>query len=212
MHDFNLPDAGSVAIDYLTDLSRVLHRIPKDQLARAINTLLAARERGSRVYVFGNGGSAATASHFVCDLVKTAQITGYAPFRAFSMTDNVPLLTAWANDNSYGETFARLVEAYVSPDDVVIGISASGNSSNVVDGLAMANRRGATTIALLGFDGGAALHIAQIAVHVSSNHYGLAEDAHSAIGHAVTDSIRRTLQAERDQELATLLDDASVGV
>jgi len=105
MHALDLPDPGAAAIDYLANLSRVLDRIPRDQIARAIDALLAARACGSRVYVFGNGGSAATASHFVCDLVKTAQTTGYAPFRAFSMTDNVPLLTAWANDTSYADAF-----------------------------------------------------------------------------------------------------------
>jgi D-sedoheptulose 7-phosphate isomerase len=201
--------AGSAALDYLADLSSVLHRVPREPLTHAIAVLLEARAHGRRIYVFGNGGSAATASHFVCDLAKTARIPGYAPFRAFALTDSIPSMTAWANDNAFAETFPRMLEAYLEPDDVVIGISASGNSPNVVDGLHLANRLGARTIALLGFDGGKAMQTAEIAVHVPCGHYGLAEDAHSAICHAMTDAIRRTLLAERDRALV-VLDEAPV--
>lgn len=205
MTHVQLSRPGSFAVDYLADLSSVLRSVPQDPLADAIDLLLAARERGSRVYVFGNGGSAATASHLVCDLVKTAQIHGLAPIRAFALADSVPLMTAWANDESFACTFSRMLEGILEPDDVVIGISASGNSPNVVSALQTANRLGAHTIALLGFDGGAALHVAQVAIHVPCAHYGLAEDTHSAVGHAITAAVRLVLEREQARSLVTAL-------
>jgi D-sedoheptulose 7-phosphate isomerase len=211
MHDRELVDGGAVATDYLADLSEVLHRVPRAALARAVEDILGARASGRRVYVFGNGGSAATASHFVCDLVKTAQIPGFAPLRAFALTDNVPLMTAWANDLDYAEAFSRMLEGFVEPGDVVIGISASGNSPNVISGLRMANSLGACTVALLGFDGGESLRIARIPIHVPCRHYGLAEDSHSAIGHAITAAIRKSLEVEQVQLPAAVLEGASVG-
>jgi D-sedoheptulose 7-phosphate isomerase len=210
MYQIDAADVGSTATDYLADLRDALQRVPREPLAQTINVLLTARAAGKRVYVFGNGGSSATASHFVCDLMKTAQTTGFAPIRAFSLTDNTPLMTAWANDSAYDVTFARMVETMAEPGDVVIGISASGNSANVIEGFAAAKRVGATTVAFVGFDGGAALREAQIAIHVPCAHYGLAEDVHSALGHAITAAIRQTLRAERDRSVITMFDEASV--
>lgn len=199
--------SSSMATAYLAELAEVLRRVPEDALGRAIDILLEARERGQRVYVFGNGGSAATASHFVCDLVKSAEVRGFRPFRAFALTDSVPQMTAWANDVAYTQTFARMLEGHIEPGDVAIAISASGNSPNILAGLEMAASLGAHTIALLGFDGGAALRLAEVAVHVPCADYGQAEDTHSAIGHALTAAIRRTLeqQAERTRGLVRLI-------
>jgi D-sedoheptulose 7-phosphate isomerase len=137
----------------------------------------------------GNGGSAATASHFVCDLVKTARGAGMAPMRAFALVDNVPLLTAWANDCAYERSFAEQILALVEPGDIVVVISASGNSPNVVAALAAASTCGARTIGLLGFDGGAVRDLVDVAVHIPCDDYGLVEDAHAAIAHAMTTAI-----------------------
>lgn len=191
--------ARSTASEYLAELADVLSLVSADALARAIELLLEARANGQRVYVMGNGGSAATASHLTCDLVKTARVGGMAPLRVFSLTDNTPLLTAWANDSSYEQSFAEQVIALVEPDDVVIAISVSGNSPNVVAGLTAAAAKGARTIGLLGFDGGAARHIVDLTIHVPCNNYGLVEDTHAAIGHALTAAIRRTLQSEQQR-------------
>lgn len=196
---------GDVAIEYLGKLAETLRRIPREPLAEVVAALLDARKSGRRVYVFGNGGSAATASHFVCDLAKTAKVTGYRPLRALSLVDNTPLVTALANDCSYDATFPSMVETFVEAGDVVVGISASGNSPNVVQGLIAARQRGARAIAFLGFDGGASLEAADLAVHVPCQHYGLAEDAHSAICHAVTAAIRAALEAERDESVVQML-------
>ena len=188
--------AGSTALDYLTNLTRVLALVPGEAVGRAIGLLLEARARGKRVYVIGNGGSSATASHFVCDLVKTARVAGFEPVRAFALTDNTPLLTAWANDSAYEDIFAEQVNALADSGDLEIGITASGNSPNIVAGLRAATARGAQTIGLLGFDGGRARDLVDVAIHIESYDYGIVEDAHSAITHAIATAVRVALEAD----------------
>jgi D-sedoheptulose 7-phosphate isomerase len=183
----------SVATDYLSELADVLRLVPGEAIGRAVDLLLEARAAGRRVYIMGNGGSAATASHFACDLVKTAHVLGLAPLRVSALADNAAILTAWANDVSYERSFAEQILALVEPGDIVIGISASGNSPNIVAGLSAAMSAGACSIALLGFDGGAARHLADIAIHIPCHDYGLVEDTHAAIGHAITAAIRQEL-------------------
>ncbi len=178
---------------YLSGFARVIGALPSEPLVRTVQLLLEARATGRRVYVIGNGGSAATASHFVCDLVKAAHVDGYEPLRAFALSDNTPLVTAWANDKSYECVFAEQVRALADPGDVVIAISASGNSPNIIAGLTAAATKGARTVGLLGFDGGAAIQLVEIAIHVPSDDYGIVESAHLAICHAITGTIRRTL-------------------
>jgi len=205
--------ARSTAIDYLADLARVLVLVPGEAIGQAVAMLLDARARGKRVYVMGNGGSAATASHFVCDLVKTARVAGFDPVRAFALTDNTPLMTAWANDSAYEHIFAEQVSALVNPDDVVVGISASGNSPNIVAGFRAAAEAGARTIGLVGFDGGKARDVVDVAIHVDSHDYGLVEDTHSALTHAMATAVRRALESDAHiaQFADQILADAHIG-
>jgi D-sedoheptulose 7-phosphate isomerase len=179
----------SAAVCYLDKLAEVVRAVPHEPLERAIGLLLEARACGRRVYVMGNGGSAAIASQLVCNLTKTAHVPGCQPLRAFALTDNIPMLTAWANDTEYAQIFSRQIRALVEPDDIVIAISCSGKSPNIVAGVEAALGRGAVTIGLLGFDGGRALQLVHVAIHVPFNDYGLVEDAHMAIGHALTRAI-----------------------
>jgi D-sedoheptulose 7-phosphate isomerase len=195
MLDLSVARTSSPATAYLADLSHTLRLVPEEPLAEAIEALLAARRSGRRVFVMGNGGSAATASHFVCDLVKTASVAGRRPLRVFGLTDNTPLLTAWANDAAYERAFAEQVAALVEADDVVIAISASGNSPNILAGLRAAAERGARTIGLVGFDGGHAGDLVDIAIIVPCRDYGQIEDAHAAIGHAMTVAVRDAVRA-----------------
>jgi D-sedoheptulose 7-phosphate isomerase len=185
--------ADTSAAEYLAQLAEVVGRIPTQAVGRAISVILQARATGRRIYVMGNGGSSATASHFVCDLVKTARVPDEEAVRAFSLSDNTPLLTAWSNDDAYEHVFSEYIRAVVEAEDVVIGISASGNSANILSGLEAATRLGARTIALVGFDGGGACQLADVVVHVPSHDYGLVEDSHAAITHAITRAIRMTL-------------------
>ena len=182
--------ALSAHLDHLRDL---LLQVPLDRLEAALGVLLDARANARRVYVMGNGGSASTASHFVCDLQKTATIPGQAPLRAYALTDNTALVTAWANDTRYENVFAEQIGVLVDPGDVVVAISVSGNSPNIVAGLEAATRQGARTIALVGCDGGVAGQLADVTVHIDSNDYGLVEDVHSALGHAMTAAIRQAV-------------------
>jgi D-sedoheptulose 7-phosphate isomerase len=183
----------SQAALYLGELAGILDQVPADAVSEAIALLLETRALGRRVYIMGNGGSASTASHLVCDLVKTARVPGLPPLRAYALGDNTALMTAWANDKSYDYTFAEQIFGLVEYGDVVIAISASGNSPNIVAGLAAAAKQGAHTVALVGFDGGKAGRMADITVHVPSYDYGLVEDSHSAIGHAMTSAVRHAL-------------------
>ncbi len=187
--------ARRTATRYLEDLARVLTTVPGEALERAIELLLEARDRGRRVYVMGNGGSAATATHLASDLMKTAQVAGLEPLRVLALTDNTSLLTAWANDTAYERIYAEQVAALVDPGDVVIAISASGNSPNIVAGVMAAAAKGARTIGLLGFDGGESRALVDIAIHTPCHNYGLVEDSHSAIGHAMTAAIRSALES-----------------
>jgi D-sedoheptulose 7-phosphate isomerase len=190
-------EAGATASAYFGDLADVLAHVPTAAVARAVDLLLRARATGHRVYVMGNGGSAATASHFVCDLTKTARVAGNAPLRAFALADNAALLTAWANDTSYERVFSEQITGIVEPGDVVIAISASGNSPNVIAGLKAAIDCGAHTISLVGFDGGRAARMVDVPIHIPSHDYGLVEDAHSAIGHALARAMLRAQEAAR---------------
>jgi D-sedoheptulose 7-phosphate isomerase len=189
-------DTVASASSYLARLSEVLALVPEAELRIAVETLLEARAAGRRVYLIGNGGSAATAGHIACDLAKGARVPGKAPLRTFALSDNTALMTAWANDSAYEQTFAEQVAGVAEAGDVVIALSASGNSPNIVAGLRAAAARGARTIGLLGFDGGAARDLVDISIHIPCNDYGLVEDTHSAIGHALTLAIRTALSEQ----------------
>jgi D-sedoheptulose 7-phosphate isomerase len=193
MVGLTLADSQSAVSAHLDRLRDLLSQVPVDRLEAAVGLLLDARATARRVYVMGNGGSASTATHLVCDLQKTAMIPGQAPLRTYTLTDNTALVTAWANDTKYDNVFAEQISALVDPGDVVVAISVSGNSPNVVAGLAAATQRGAHTIALVGCDGGAASQLADVTVHIASDDYGLVEDVHAAIGHAMTAAIRQVV-------------------
>jgi D-sedoheptulose 7-phosphate isomerase len=186
----------TVAAEYFDQLAELLAQVRADRVSEVVQLLLDAHARHRRVYVIGNGGSAATASHFVCDLSKTARVEGRPPLRAIALADNGALLTAWANDTAYERIFSEQIACLVEPGDVVLAISASGNSPNIVAGLKAAGERGARTVALVGFDGGVAAWIADVTVHVPCRDYGLVEDCHSAIGHAMTRAVRRAFNSE----------------
>jgi len=158
-------------------------------VADVIACLEEAYEAGRHLFVMGNGGSAATASHMAVDLGKTVlpvPSNGARRFRVTSLTDNVPWMTAIANDLGYQHVFAEQLRNHVEAGDVVIAITGSGNSPNIVEGVRVAAEHGATTIALLGFDGGAVKDLVDLHVLVRSDHYGFIEDVHAMLSHLVT--------------------------
>lgn len=180
------PAAAGFAQGYLDYLKELFDKLDPDAIAGFIEILLQARERQARIYFIGNGGSAATASHFANDIaIGTRSWT--RPFRAISLTDNVAVLTAIGNDYGYAEIFVSQLKALMEPNDVVVAISASGNSPNIVEAVKYANEQGAVTVGLSGFDGGELKQIAKHCVHVPTNRgeYGPVEDIHLILDHLV---------------------------
>ena len=183
------------AQSYFSYLGEVLARVDRAALTRVVNALLAARASGGTIYTLGNGGSAATAAHFANDLVVSVKAPG-PPFRAQSLSANVPILTAVSNDFGYDRVFVHQLEGRLSNRDVVIAFSASGNSPNVVEAIRYAAQCGAATIGFSSFDGGALKELSAISVHVPTQRgeYGPAEDAHLALEHMLTSWLALTLK------------------
>lgn len=165
---------------------QVIGALDVAEIEAFLQALLAARERNARIFFIGNGGSAATASHFANDLAIGTR-TWTKPFRVVSLTDNVPILTAIANDYGYDQIFLLQLKTLLMPGDVVVAISASGNSPNLLNAVEYANEQDAVTIGLTGFDGGRLRQIAQRAVHVptAKGEYGPVEDVHMVLDHLV---------------------------
>lgn len=176
----------SFARSYLDYLGNLLKELDLSAIESFVDVLLAARNRGSRIFFIGNGGSAATASHFAND-VSLGSRSWTKPFRAVSLADNMAILSSIANDYDYEDVFVKQLETQMVAGDVVVAISVSGNSPNVVKALSYANDNDATTVALTGFDGGELKRIAQVAVHVPTEKgdYGHAEDVHMILDHLV---------------------------
>jgi len=178
------------AAAYLKELRSALEAIPLETLESIAHLLLEARAQDRQVFLLGNGGSASTASHFACDLGKgTAPRTGRR-FRVIALTDNIPLLTAWANDTEYANVFVEQLRNLVNPGDVVLGLTGSGNSENVLRALSLARERGARTVALAGFDGGKVKAIAEVCLVVPTGRIEQAEDAHLILQHILCTYLR----------------------
>jgi D-sedoheptulose 7-phosphate isomerase len=184
---------ASVLSKHINELREVLDDISTNAVERVVDLILKAHRSGRHVYILGNGGSASTASHFACDLSK-ATIVGERPrLRVTSLTDNAALVTAWANDTSYERIFAEQLVNLADAGDVVVAISASGESPNVLAAVRTARERGAVTVGLVGFSGGALKGLVDVAVHVSSYDYGVVEDCQLVLEHAITAAIHSVL-------------------
>src|SRR5205807_8295013 len=179
--------------DHISEVQQVLAKIPIASVERVVQIVLEAYERQGHLYIIGNGGSASTATHFACDLSKATIVEGRARLRVTSLTDNIALLTAWANDTSYKDVFAEQLANLLNPGDVVVAISASGESPNILTAVAEARSLGATTVALVGFSGGRLKPVVDAAVHVPSMNYGVVEGCHLVLEHTITESTRAAL-------------------
>jgi D-sedoheptulose 7-phosphate isomerase len=174
------------AKQYFEELQRVVAAISHDSIDQMADALVRAYEAGRVVYTFGNGGSAALASHLACDLGKgTAYCNGGKRFRVLALTDNIPTLTAWANDSSYEDVFSEQLRNFVQPEDVAFAISGSGNSKNVLNALHVARQAGATTLGISGFQGGQMKSLCDICMVVPSNNLQIVEDMHLATAHSI---------------------------
>ena len=179
---FFTPDASAFARSYIEYLQTVLQRLDLEEIASFIETLLAARSRGSTVFFIGNGGSAADSQHLAAELVGRYSVDR-RPLRSVALTTDSSVLTCIANDVSYDEVFARQTEALVDLGDVLVAISTSGESRNILGALQVAKRKGAGTVALLGKGGGSAGSAADYVLIVDSDSTSRIQEAHILIGH-----------------------------
>jgi D-sedoheptulose 7-phosphate isomerase len=193
-------DKAAFAREYLAGLRAVMDRVDLGQVAALLTELERAYDEDRQVFLVGNGGSAATASHMACDLAKT--ILGPRPdrtrrrrFRVMSLTDNVPLITAIANDLGYEHVFTEQLVVFARPGDLLVAVTGSGNSPNVVSAVRRARELGLRTAGLLGFDGGQVLSLLDTPVLVPDFHYGFVEDLHMVLDHLVTAYFSRRFQA-----------------
>lgn len=191
--------------EYFRIHPEVMANVPYNKIDQAIERLLVARGHNKSVFLFGNGGSAALASHFACDLGKGTIISrdGQKPLRVMALTDNIPLMTAWANDSSYEDIFAEQLTNFVSAGDIAFAISGGGNSPNVLRALEVAREYGAYTIGLTGFQGGKMKSLCDLCIIIPSNNMQIIEDLHLSVAHAIFSVIRhRTSEAVQEQSLA----------
>ncbi len=172
--------------NYLSYLSELVLKLDRDEIVKVINLLLDARQSGNMIFFIGNGGSAATASHFANDLAIGTR-TNSNPFRVMSLTDNNAVITAIANDYGYENVFVKQLEALYSKGDLLVAISASGNSNNLLKAVNFVQKRDGITIGLTGFDGGKLKKIADYVIHVPTGkgEYGPVEDIHMIFDHII---------------------------
>ena len=177
--------------DYIEQLKRVLDMFPHQQFEVMVEVFLSALRNKRNIFVMGNGGSGATASHWVCDINKGCSYGREQRFRMVCLNDNIPTILAYANDVGYEDIFVEQLKNFLEEGDVVVAISGSGNSKNVVKAIEYANSKGAITIGLVGYSGGKLLDLVQIPVHIQVEDMQIVEDVHMIVAHM---TMRRLLQ------------------
>lgn len=181
--------------DYLCALGHMLVNLSRQQIYAVINVLFEAWKGRKQVFILGNGGSASTASHMANDLCKLTIVEGKPRMKAVALTDNVPLITAWGNDEEYAEIFAEPLRNFIEPGDVVIAISTSGNSPNVLRAVDVARNAQAISIGLTGKDGGALKHLVDYCIFIPDEHMGRQEDGHLILDHVIAHTLRWLIAA-----------------
>ena len=179
--------------NYITTLHETIDLLPQSLIAEVIEVLEQARRQGRQVFIMGNGGSASTASHFVCDLAKNTRQAGLPHYRVIGLTDNMAIFSAYANDEGYESVFANQLASLANPGDIVIGISASGNSKNVLNAMEEARKHDTIRIAFTGFDGGLLAQMVDLNIHVKSHIIEHVEDIHLVLEHMIVKTIKEQL-------------------
>ncbi|MFQ5859172.1 MAG: SIS domain-containing protein [Anaerolineae bacterium] len=175
---------------YLDEVSDILHQLPHDQIAQVILILKQARVNRKQIFLIGNGGSAATASHFANDLLKSTVAEGRPRMKVIALTDNIPVMLAYANDCGYETIFAEQLDALATPGDVLVAFSGSGRSPNVIRALDRARERGLTTIGFTGRDGGHMVERCDVCIIAPCEPMEQIEDAHFVLTHLIYSAIR----------------------
>lgn len=196
---------------YRRDLLAAITSIDLDSVAQVIELIRGARNENRRIFVCGNGGSASTASHFACDLGKGASFNKSHRFRVLALTDQMPTITAYANDVDYGCVFVEQLKNFAEPGDLVIAISGSGNSENVLQAIRYGKGLGCRTIAMTGRDGGKLAPLAEVNIHVAAPHMGRIEDAHLTICHMIAYYFMEASVDEPLETVSSLEPELSIG-
>ena len=181
------------SVRYIEHLKESLNTFPHDQFEKLIDAMLQAYERGRRIFVMGNGGSASTASHWVCDINKGCSNGSATKFKMLSLNDSISTMLAYANDISYEHIFVEQLKNFFDPGDVVIGISGSGNSPNVLKAIDYANKNGGITVGICGFSGGKLYEMAHIKILAEVHDMQKVEDIHLIIAHMAMQNILQRL-------------------
>jgi len=181
--------------NYISILQRTMDQLPRQLILDVIGLLQNARVQGNQVFIMGNGGSAATASHFACDLAKNTRSEGLPHFRVIGLTDNMSIFSAYANDEGYENVFSQQLANLIKPGDVVLAISASGNSKNVIAAIEEAQKHNAFTIGFTGFDGGRLGQMVNINLHVKSDIIEHVEDIHLMLEHMIVRRIKDDIKS-----------------
>lgn len=188
--------------NYFKELKKTIDEISVEEIKKVTDLLYDAYKKNKQIFIIGNGGSASTASHFACDLGKGTLQRVYDEkekrFRAISIADNVALLTALSNDLSYNDVFSQQLKNLINYGDILIAITGSGNSQNILNAVDTASKSGAITIGFLGFDGGKLKDKVDYYIHVPSDHYGRIEDLHLAIAHLISSYLTKMKKSEKN--------------
>jgi phosphoheptose isomerase len=190
--DHAYQDQATFAQDYFSQLSRAAATVDADALTRAGELLAGVVEAGGSIFSCGNGGSAAIANHLVCDCLKGARADTDIRPRVFSLSSTVELITAIGNDFGYDDVFSYQLETVGQSGDLLIAISSSGASPNILKALRVARARGMGSIAMVGFDGGAAAELADLTLWVQAENYGVVEDVHQSLMHIFAQFLRQS--------------------
>ena len=174
---------------YFSTVQELLNKVPFAAVDQVVEALLSANRNGNNVYICGNGGSASTATHFGCDLAKRPIVAGQPRYRVIPLTDNNALMTALSNDIGYDVVFSEQLIPLVRKGDILIGISGSGNSKNVIKAVEVAKAAGAVTIGFSGYDGGKLAPAVDISVHIPSFNMAMVEDVHLMLEHAICERL-----------------------
>ena len=185
--------------DYIEQLKKHLDTFPHDQFERLIDSMMDAYKEDKRIFVMGNGGSASTASHWVCDINKGCSLHKEKKFKMICLNDSIPTMLAYANDMSYEDIFVEQLKNFFAPGDVVIGISGSGNSLNVLKAIEYARANGGTTVGLCGYSGGRLYHTVDIPILARIDDMQKVEDVHMIVVHMTMQRILRELRSAPEE-------------
>ncbi len=169
--------------NYLSELKSTIDRIDRNEVIQFLNLLEKTRKEGKRVIIFGNGGSASTASHFACDINKGVSSQQKKKYKVIALTDNIATISAYSNDSSYDDVFVEQMKNFLEEGDIVVAISGSGNSANVIKAIDYANKCGNVTIGITGFSGGKLREISSYSINANVDDMQISEDIHMILVH-----------------------------